>query len=338
MKWYNNSVMSGVLVSIVCTNYNKGRWIRDAIDSFLMQKTDFDYEIILIDDKSTDESPDIIKEYALKYPDKIRVFYNKKNLGITKTWKKVCKEARGMYIARCDGDDYWIDEYKLQKQYDALRRNKSSKWCCTDYDVIDEYGKIVRKSAVESGYIKRPDSYAEMLATKGFTMSSTWLIETKLLLEVNDELDDRAVDDTFNIQLDLFSKTKLTYLSEPMVMYRVNQGSDSKPADLESIKKRDMRLLETQLQYIEKYKNKEYKEIITLLLKSSIESDDRLRLIERQRALIESQEKMIADQVEAIKHLNEDIVALIASKRYRVGRFILMPLTIVKAIVKRRSR
>ncbi|MCA9348508.1 glycosyltransferase, partial [Candidatus Saccharibacteria bacterium] len=159
--------MSSVTVSIVCTNYNKGKWIAEAIDSFLIQDCSFSYEILLIDDASTDESKGIIKDYAEKYPKIIRAFYNKKNLGITKTWIKICKEARGKYIARCDGDDYWIDEHKLQKQVNLLESSADSQWCCTDYDVVTGDKDVIQKNAVESGFINRPKSYAEQLVTKG---------------------------------------------------------------------------------------------------------------------------------------------------------------------------
>ena len=82
-------------VSVICTNYNKGKWIADAIDSFLRQKTNFEFEIILVDDCSTDESVDIIRNYGQRYPDKIRTFFNSENQGIAKTWVAICKEARG---------------------------------------------------------------------------------------------------------------------------------------------------------------------------------------------------------------------------------------------------
>ena len=336
--------MKRPLVSIVCTNYNKGNWIADAIDSFLRQKTDFNYEILLIDDASTDESPDIIKEYTRKHSDKIRAFYNQKNLGITRTWKKVCKEAKGDYIARCDGDDYWIDDKKLQKQVNALQKNKESKWCCTDYDIVTPDKKIIHKSAVETGVIARPNNYEEMLATKGFTMASTWLVNTKLIHEVNSELNNDTADDTFNIQLDLFNKTKLTYLSDSTTVYRVNEGSDSKPVDNKVAKARDEKLLKTQLEYINKYPKADYKKIIEILLKQSIDSDDRLRLINRQNKHIENQEDVILDKDKVIHQKDkvihqkdEQISAIINSKSYKIGKAVVSPVSKAKSIVKRRK-
>lgn len=71
-------------VSVICTNYNKGKWIADAIDSFLRQKTNFEFEIILVDDCSTDESVDIIRNYGQRYPDKIRTFSILKIKGLPK--------------------------------------------------------------------------------------------------------------------------------------------------------------------------------------------------------------------------------------------------------------
>ena len=91
-------------VSIICTNYNKEAWIEEAIQSFLNQKCNFDYEIILVDDASSDHSPQIIEHYAKQFPEKIKAVFHQENLGITKTWIEACKLAQGDYIARCDGD------------------------------------------------------------------------------------------------------------------------------------------------------------------------------------------------------------------------------------------
>lgn len=255
-----------VKVSIICTNYNKGSWIGEAIDSFLKQETSFPYEIIIVDDASTDHSVHIIKTYQKQYPDLIRAFFNQENQGITKTWFDICKKARGQYIARCDGDDYWIDPFKLQKQIDLLETSPESKWSNTDFDMVDSKGNIIHKDVLKNNIIPFMDSYEKMLALKGMTMASTWLVETKLMLEINDRINKDAVDDTFNIQLELFKKTKLAFLRDSTTVYRMDAESDSRSKDSEKLAQRFDRLLETQLEYIEKYPDSDYKKVLEYLL------------------------------------------------------------------------
>ncbi len=110
------------LVSICCITYNHEDFIRDAIEGFLMQKTSFPIEIIIHDDASTDNTANIIEEYANKYPDLFVTILQSEN-----QWSKgggsiyarfVYPRARGKYIALCEGDDYWTDPLKLQKQVD----------------------------------------------------------------------------------------------------------------------------------------------------------------------------------------------------------------------------
>ena len=156
-------------VSIICTNYNKGDWVREAIDSFLNQETNFDFEIIIIDDASTDHSYEIIQEYQNKFPEKVRTFRNEVNLGITKTWKKICREAKGQYIARCDSDDFWTDPLKLQKQVDLLDASSDSLWSNTEFDMVDLDGNLIQKDAFANKALPLIDSYEEMLVMKGFT-------------------------------------------------------------------------------------------------------------------------------------------------------------------------
>lgn len=335
-------IMSKMLVSVVCTNYNKGDWIRDAIESFLQQKTSFEFEILLIDDASIDHSIDIIKDYAKRYPTKIRAFYNKKNLGITKTWIKVCKEAKGKYIARCDGDDYWIDEKKLQKQVDALERNKKSKWCSTDYNIISPEGRVIHESAFESGLVVRSTSYVEMLATKGFTMASTWLVDGALMKEINAQLDTSAVDDTFNIQLDLFRKTQLTYLPEATVVYRINEGSDSRPIEMDKIRSRNEKLLKTQIEYIEKYENADYKNIIKKLLEQSMYFEllaiERLQLINDLLQQATTKDEEIRARDLEIRARDLQIRTLVNSKTFKIGRLVLSPLVLLKSTLVKLKR
>lgn len=335
------TVMSEVTVSIVCTNYNKGPWIADAIESFLRQKTDFAYEIIIIDDKSTDESPDIIRKYASEHSGKIRAIFNRKNLGITRTWKKACKGTRGKYIARCDGDDYWIDDYKLQKQVDALKKNRRSKWCNTDFNIINEKGETLQKFGFQNGHMKMSDSYEDIFADKGFTMASTWLVDAALMKQVNEKLDDKAVDDTFNIQLDLFHNTKLTYIPEATTVYRVCDGSDSRPIDPAAIESRNKRLVNTQLEYLKKYQDIDHIKVIKKLLSLSEINDNRLALINRQRSLIEAQEGKIKDLTNTITKTIEDkdkqMASLLSSRAYKVGKTIITPLSAIKKLALRRG-
>ena len=253
-------------VSIICTVFNKEPWLKKTIDSFLAQKTEFLFEIILVDDASTDGSRKIIADYQASHPDLIRAFYQEENLGIAKTWVTICKEARGQYIARCDGDDFWIDPLKLQKQVDLLDSKPDCKWSNTDFDIYDEHGNFVSKAGFANQTIPLADTYEKMLATRGFTMASTWLVDRDLMLDVNQELDLTTSDDTFNLQLELFQRTSLAYLDEATVAYTINQGSDSRPCDFRKLERRFHKLLQTQLTYLDKYPNADFKEMTKILL------------------------------------------------------------------------
>ena len=253
-------------VSIICTNYNKGDWVREAMDSFLNQKTNFDFEIIIIDDASTDHSYEIIQEYQNKFPEKVRTFRNEVNLGITRTWKKVCQEAKGQYIARCDSDDFWTDPLKLQKQVDLLDASTDSLWSNTEFDMVDLDGNIFQKDAFANKALPLIDSYEEMLVMKGMTMASTWLVDTALMQDVSAQISDTATDDTFELQLELFKRTKISFLSDSTTVYRMNLGSDSKPMTLETAERRFTGILESQIKYLNKYPDQDIQRISHLAL------------------------------------------------------------------------
>ena len=253
-------------VSIICTNYNKGDWVREAMDSFLNQKTNFDFEIIIIDDASTDHSYELIQEYQNKFPEKVRTFRNEVNLGITRTWKKVCQEAKGQYIARCDSDDFWTDPLNLQKQVDLLDASTDSLWSNTEFDMVDLDGNLIQKDAFASKALPLIDSYEEMLVMKGMTMASTWLVDTTLMQDVSAQISDTAADDTFELQLELFKRTKISFLSDSTTVYRMNLGSDSKPMTLETAERRFTGILESQIKYLNKYPDQDIQRISHLAL------------------------------------------------------------------------
>lgn len=115
-----------ILVSVCCAAYNHSAYIRQCLDGFIMQKTNFRFEVLIHDDASTDGTQDIIREYEMKYPDIIKPIYQEENQyckGGKISLRFNIPRAKGKYIAFCEGDDYWIDPLKLQKQVDFLESN-----------------------------------------------------------------------------------------------------------------------------------------------------------------------------------------------------------------------
>lgn len=141
-----NSNNSFPLVSICCITFNHEKYIQEAIESFLMQKTEFPIEIIIHDDASTDGTTAIIKEYANKYSDLVIPILQTENQyskGIRPSATYVWPKARGKYIALCEGDDYWTDPFKLQKQVDILEKDPNCVLVYTDFSTIDENGNEI---------------------------------------------------------------------------------------------------------------------------------------------------------------------------------------------------
>lgn len=134
----------GIKLSVVCLTYNHAAFIRQALDGFVMQQTDFPFEVVVHDDASTDGTADIIREYAAKYPDIIRPVYQAENQwsrGRHITKKYLYPLIRGQYVALCEGDDYWTDENKLQKQVDYLDAHPDCSVCFHPVTVKWEEGE-----------------------------------------------------------------------------------------------------------------------------------------------------------------------------------------------------
>lgn len=132
--------MSEIAVSVYCLAYNHERYIRDALEGFVNQKTNFKYEVYVHDDASTDKTPEIIKEYAEKYPNIIKPIFQKENQysqGVNISQDIIYPRMSGKYIATCEGDDYWCDENKLQVQYDFLEAHDEYSACTHNTKLID---------------------------------------------------------------------------------------------------------------------------------------------------------------------------------------------------------
>jgi glycosyltransferase involved in cell wall biosynthesis len=116
--------------------YNHEGFIAQAIEGVLMQETSFTFELVIGEDCSVDGTATIVREYAQKYPGIIKARYNVSNLGMMTNVVKTLKECTGKYIALCEGDDYWTDPYKLQKQVDALEVCEDYKFCFTSVEIL----------------------------------------------------------------------------------------------------------------------------------------------------------------------------------------------------------
>jgi glycosyltransferase involved in cell wall biosynthesis/predicted SAM-dependent methyltransferase len=123
------------LISVIVTSYNHEKYIKQAIDSILSQKN-VNMEILLADDCSKDKTLTIMKKYAKEYPNIIRLLERKNNLGLSKNIQDCIKQSKGDYIAFCEGDDYWIDDYKLYKQVNFLNVNKNVTLCFNQMKIM----------------------------------------------------------------------------------------------------------------------------------------------------------------------------------------------------------
>lgn len=125
------------MVSICSTTFNVGQFIGEALESWLAQETNFDTEIVISDDGSTDDTEKIVKSYQERYPGKIR-FINTGHIGKMPNFIRSMQLCNGKYVALCDGDDYWIDPKKLQKQFDFMESHPDFSACFTNSYVISE--------------------------------------------------------------------------------------------------------------------------------------------------------------------------------------------------------
>lgn len=145
-----------IAVTIICIVYNHAPYLRDALDSFINQKTSFAYQILVHDDASTDESPHIIQEYVKKYPNMfIPILQNQNQYSQGISNGEIIKHfINSKYVAFCEGDDYWINEHKLQKQYDMLESNPNCQFCTHIVNILDEgkYNGRYPDKCIKTGY------------------------------------------------------------------------------------------------------------------------------------------------------------------------------------------
>lgn len=213
---------STITVSIICCAYNHEPYIRQCLDGFMMQQTDFAFEVLIHDDASSDNTANIIREYEAKYPDIIKPIYQTENqyqkkTGILKTFQY--PRAQGKYIALCEGDDYWIDPLKLQKQVDFLESHPDYVMCSHNYD---EYFQK-DKTKVHSCCIKTSFTY-----DLKYLINGGWAFQPLTVMFRLDKLDINYYKYSNSKDMSLFyallKNGKGYYMSDSMAIYRIHNA------------------------------------------------------------------------------------------------------------------
>lgn len=229
------------VVSVNMITYNHEPYIRQAIEGVMMQQTDFEFELIIGEDCSQDRTREICFEYQKKYPDKIRVLWWHKNVSkLGGNGRRTRAHCRGEFIAFCEGDDYWIDPLKLQKQVDAMRENANVSFIFTSAKIFDnrtgEFREWDGEPYYKQGCINGEDffkvySYGKSPARgcgpECFIMTASCLIRNesfRTLSEKYDLFSWRLYLGDKQLWLGLSTLGDVYYLSDRTVVYRENSG------------------------------------------------------------------------------------------------------------------
>lgn len=264
----NNNDTRPLMVSIWCITYNHEPYIRQCLEGFVMQKTNFRFEAIVHDDASTDGTAAIVREYAEKYPDIIKPIletenqYSKHDGSLNRIMMESCT---GKYIALCEGDDYWIEPLKLQKQMDILEKNDNIGLIHTDCHILYQidghieqninrqldslfeiYSKTDRKRIIE-----------DILEKKYLIRTATTLFR-KDLLDLAFQNDPFAFSDYFlmgdiQIWIGCLLQKDIFYLPESTSVYRSVANSVCHQMDYKKRLKFELSTLEMNMYYINKY-------------------------------------------------------------------------------------
>lgn len=225
-----NSDSTKIYVSVCVQTYNHQNFIADCLDSILMQQTTFPFEIILGEDASSDDTRNICKEYAKKYPTKIKLFLRSRDDVVYMFGKPTgrhnvvqnFKSAKGKYIAICEGDDYWTDPLKLQRQIDFLEKTPAAVGSFHNSICVDSDSKIIDKQ-----YFKNIDkeSYTqeECLKTLHSSYSTGSLVFKSSAMK--NRLDDFSkIGSDFILDILITNDGELHYMNKNMSAYRIHSG------------------------------------------------------------------------------------------------------------------
>ena len=227
------------LVSILMPTYNHEKYISQAIESALAQKTKYDWELLINDDCSTDNTRKIAQEYAEKYPEKIKLIYPETNQGLMKSYKRLLEIAQGKYIAILESDDIWISEEKLEKQISFLEENEEYGLVAGNVITIDANDNTLKDKNINENF-KTTDNWYSLFLTEGLTGACS-VIFRKENFDKYCNIDDFIEKNfqTFDIGtwLIISANSKCKYLTDEMyAAYRITGTSISNSDTYEKYK------------------------------------------------------------------------------------------------------
>lgn len=244
-----NRENTDLLVTIQCLTYNHEPYIRKCLEGFVMQKTNFRFEAIVHDDASTDGTTEIVREYSEKYPDIIKPFfetenqYSKHNGVIGKIMRE---NTHGKYIALCEGDDYWIDPLKLQKQVDFLESHPDYSMCF--HNAIKYYENYNRVELFNS-FANDCDLSIHDAVHNWFVPTASMMMRSDISLERPDWVRSIYSGDYTTILLAIM-RGKIRYIHGLMSVYRINYCGSSASARM---KGRNLFILEQRISLLESF-------------------------------------------------------------------------------------
>jgi len=206
------------LLSVQLVTYNHEPYIRECIESVLMQRTDFEFEIVIGEDCSQDRTREICFEYQRKHPDKIRVLwadenvYNKGGNATRTRWR-----CRGEYIALLEGDDYWTDPLKLQKQVDLMR--KTGAICCVaNYQIRQRDGRLINNCYYHDTLLTHDDMFLF------YPHTATHMLKLDDLKHVWDDYPSLRTTLDIALMHCIIARGKMCHLQDAVSVYRITGG------------------------------------------------------------------------------------------------------------------
>jgi glycosyltransferase involved in cell wall biosynthesis len=238
------------MVSIFCMVYNHEPFLKECLDGFIMQKCNFEFEIVIGEDCSKDKSREIIVHYAKLFPQKFKLILHEKNVGAAQNQKIVFTNCSGKYIAMCEGDDYWTDPNKLQKQIDFLEANPDYSFSFHDCTVLQENTKTQILRIGERQIDETPDLISVIEANNIPTAS---LVFRNLDLEKGPNWFLDITKGDYGLVVLLAEKGRGKYFHEAMSVYRLHDGGVWSSQNLEYVYQQDKIFYSHLLSYFEDY-------------------------------------------------------------------------------------